>query len=62
MLLDRSRARLEKELGELEREYRVDLPREIQRAKALGDLRENAEYHAALERQHFVPCRGLIGR
>jgi transcription elongation factor GreA len=56
-MLNRSRARLEKELGALEREYRVDLPKEIQRAKALGDLRENAEYQAALERQHFVQAR-----
>jgi len=56
-MLNRSRARLEKELGALEREYRVELPKEIQRAKALGDLRENAEYHAALERQHFVQAR-----
>jgi transcription elongation factor GreA len=56
-MLSRSRERLEKELGALEREYRVDLPKEIQRAKALGDLRENAEYQAALERQHYVQAR-----
>ncbi|HEV8120045.1 MAG TPA: transcription elongation factor GreA, partial [Candidatus Polarisedimenticolia bacterium] len=51
-MLSRSRERLEKELQALEHEYRHDLPKEIQRAKALGDLRENAEYQAALERQH----------
>lgn len=56
-MLNRSRDRLEKELGALEKEYRVDLPKEIQRAKALGDLRENAEYQAALERQHYVQAR-----
>jgi transcription elongation factor GreA len=56
-MLSRSRDRLEKELIALEREYRVELPKEIQRAKALGDLRENAEYHAALERQHLVQAR-----
>jgi transcription elongation factor GreA len=56
-MLSRSRERLEKELGALEKEYRVDLPKEIQRAKALGDLRENAEYQAALERQHYVQAR-----
>src|SRR5262245_12527629 len=56
-MLQRSRDRLEKELQALEREYRIDLPKEIQRAKALGDLRENAEYHAALERQHYVQAR-----
>lgn len=56
-MLSRSRERLEKELQALEREYRHDLPKEIQRAKALGDLRENAEYQAALERQHYVQAR-----
>jgi len=49
--------RLEKELRALEREYRHDLPREIGRALAMGDLRENAEYHAALERQSFVKAK-----
>jgi transcription elongation factor GreA len=56
-MLSRSRERLEKELQALEHEYRHDLPKEIQRAKALGDLRENAEYQAALERQHYVQAR-----
>jgi transcription elongation factor GreA len=49
--------RLEKELRELEREYRHDLPKEIKRALAMGDLRENAEYHAALERQSYVKAK-----
>lgn len=48
---------LEKELKQLEFELRVELPREIARATALGDLRENAEYHAALERQRYVQAR-----
>jgi transcription elongation factor GreA len=56
-MLNQSRARLEKELQTLEHEYRHELPKEIQRAKALGDLRENAEYQAALERQHYVQAR-----
>ena len=56
-MLSQSRARLEKELQTLEHEYRHELPKEIQRAKALGDLRENAEYQAALERQHYVQAR-----
>lgn len=56
-MLNRSRARLENELQSLEKEYRQELPKEIQRAKALGDLRENAEYQAALERQHYVQAR-----
>jgi transcription elongation factor GreA len=51
------RDRLEVELKALERELTVDLPREIKTAVAMGDLRENAEYHAALERQRFVRAR-----
>jgi len=49
--------RLEKELQALEREYRHELPKEIKRALAMGDLRENAEYHAALERQSYVKAK-----
>ena len=49
--------RLRGELEELETELRVHLPREIKRAKEFGDLRENAEYHAALARQQFVQAR-----
>lgn len=56
-MLKRSRERLENELKALEREYRHELPKEIQVAKAMGDLRENAEYQAALERQHYVQAR-----
>ena len=52
-----ARAKLEEELKLLERELAVELPREIKTAVAMGDLRENAEYHAALERQRFVRAR-----
>jgi len=48
---------LESELKLLERELRIELPQEIKRAVALGDLRENAEYHSALERQRFLHSR-----
>jgi transcription elongation factor GreA len=48
---------LARELKALEYELRVVLPREIKTAVAMGDLRENAEYHAALERQIFVKTR-----
>ena len=51
------RAKLEGELHALERELAVELPREIKIAVAMGDLRENAEYHAALDRQRFVRAR-----
>ncbi len=56
-MLDRARQKLEKELQALEREYRHELPKEIHRALQMGDLRENAEYQSALERQHFVKSR-----
>ncbi len=49
--------RLAEELKALERELRVELPREIKTAVAMGDLSENAEYKAALERQHYVKAR-----
>jgi transcription elongation factor GreA len=49
--------RFENEIAVLERELTQDLPKEIQRAREHGDLRENAEYHAAKERQRFVEAR-----
>ncbi|MBI4161907.1 MAG: GreA/GreB family elongation factor [Acidobacteria bacterium] len=48
---------MEEEIRQLEKELRQDLPVEIRRAVALGDLRENAEYQSALERQSFVQAR-----
>ena len=49
--------RFEEEIGALERELKKELPKEIQRARELGDLRENAEYQAAKERQTYVNAR-----
>ena len=49
--------KLEEELAALENELRVELPREISKARAHGDLSENAEYHAAKERQGIVNMR-----
>ena len=49
--------RFEEEVGTLERELKMELPKEIQRARELGDLRENAEYQAAKERQTYVQAR-----
>jgi transcription elongation factor GreA len=51
------RKKLEEEIAALEYELRNELPREILRARAHGDLSENAEYHAAKERQGFVNAR-----
>jgi transcription elongation factor GreA len=49
--------KLQEELAVLDNELRVLLPREILKARAHGDLSENAEYHAAKERQRFVEAR-----
>ncbi|MBD0325254.1 MAG: transcription elongation factor GreA [Pyrinomonadaceae bacterium] len=51
------RQRLQAELDELDTELRVHLPKEIKRALEFGDLRENAEYRAALDRQNVVKAR-----
>src|ERR1700694_2268333 len=49
--------KLQEEIAVLENEFRIELPREILKARAHGDLSENAEYHAAKERQSFVSAR-----
>src|SRR5271156_6762402 len=49
--------KLEEEIAALDIELRIDLPREISKARAHGDLSENAEYHAAKERQGLVNAR-----
>lgn len=49
--------KLHDEISALDRELKLELPMEIKRARELGDLRENAEYHAAKERQTYVQAR-----
>jgi transcription elongation factor GreA len=49
--------KFEEEIQILDRELRTELPKEIQRARELGDLSENAEYQAAKERQRLVEAR-----
>ena len=49
--------KFEDEIAQLDRELKTELPREIKRARELGDLRENAEYQAAKERQRLVESR-----
>ena len=54
---DRILKRFNDQIAALERELKFELPKEIQRARELGDLRENAEYKAAKERQEIVNAR-----
>jgi transcription elongation factor GreA len=49
--------KFEEEIQALDRELKLELPKEIKRARELGDLRENAEYAAAKERQRLVEVR-----
>jgi transcription elongation factor GreA len=56
-MLDEIRARIEGEIERLTQELTVELPARIKEALEHGDLRENAEYKSALERQQFVQAR-----
>ena len=51
------RKKIEEEVKTLEKELKTELPRALKTAVAMGDLSENAEYHAAKERQDFVQAR-----
>jgi transcription elongation factor GreA len=55
--MEQLKKKLEEEIAALEIELRIELPREILKARAHGDLSENAEYHAAKERQSYVSAR-----
>ena len=56
-MLKEVKAKLDAEIEQLDYELRVTLPAEIKKALEHGDLRENAEYKAALERQDIVKSR-----
>jgi transcription elongation factor GreA len=55
--MEEVKAKLREELAVLEDELHFKLPKEIQKAREFGDLRENAEYKAAMERQSIVKAR-----
>ena len=56
-MTDQIRRKLQEEINALEHELVHDLPKEIKKAAALGDLSENAEYHMAKQRQEYVKAR-----
>jgi transcription elongation factor GreA len=56
-MIEALKAKLGEEVEKLQFELNVTLPGEIRRAVEMGDLKENSEYKAALERQQFVRAR-----
>ena len=56
-MLDELKTKLQAEVERLNHEINFVLPKEIEKARAHGDLRENSEYKAALERQQFTQAR-----
>jgi transcription elongation factor GreA len=56
-MLNELKAKLQAEVERLNHEISFVLPKEIEKARAHGDLRENSEYKAALERQQFAQAR-----
>ena len=56
-MTDAIKRKLRDEIEALEHELIHELPKEIKKAAALGDLSENAEYHMAKQRQEFVKAR-----
>ena len=56
-MIEALKSKLAGEVEKLQYELNVTLPAEIRKAVEMGDLRENSEYKAALERQQFVQAR-----
>ncbi len=55
--MEELKKKIQDEITALEHELRTELPKQILTARAHGDLSENAEYHAAKERQGLVNAR-----
>lgn len=55
--LELKKQQLKNELDELKQEFKFELPKKIAEAREHGDLKENADYHAARERQGFVRAK-----
>ncbi|MGA9527218.1 MAG: transcription elongation factor GreA [Terriglobales bacterium] len=56
-MTEQIKKKLQEELNTLQHELAYDIPRELKKAAALGDLSENAEYHMAKQRQEFLKAR-----
>ena len=56
-MTEQLKKKLQDEIATLEHELSHELPKELKKAVALGDLSENAEYHMAKQRQEFVKAR-----
>lgn len=56
-MIEEAIKKLQSEVETLHHELNVTLPAALEKAIALGDLKENGDYHAALERQRFVQAR-----
>ena len=56
-MTEQIKKKLRDELNTLERELAFDIPKEIKKAVAMGDLSENAEYHMAKQRQEYLKAR-----